>query len=66
LHIQEGQDPDLLIGIGVILVVATLLFAILWTYFEHDLYGVFGVSSFLVAAVAVVAALVANRAERLG
>jgi hypothetical protein len=63
LHIQEGQDPDILIGIGGIFMVATLLFAVLWSYFEHDIEGPFGVGSFAVTAGTLVAVLVLHGAE---
>ena len=69
LHYQEGQDFDLLMGVVFIVLVASLLFGVLWSYFKHDVQGAFGVASYMVTAVAAFVALVTlvvNRAGRLG
>jgi hypothetical protein len=66
LHFQEGQDFGILVGVVFIGLMASLLFAVLWSYFEHDVQGAFGVASYVVTTVAVFVALVVNRAGRLG
>ncbi|KAF2025241.1 hypothetical protein EK21DRAFT_93432 [Setomelanomma holmii] len=66
IHFQEGWDTDILIGVVAIIFAASLLFAILWSYFEHDIQGAFGVSSYMITAVGVLVALIVNRAGRLG
>lgn len=67
IHYQEGWDFDTVIGIvlGVFLL-ASLLFAILWSHFELDIQGAFGVSSYMVTATGIFIAWIVNRAGKLG
>ncbi|KAH7069264.1 hypothetical protein FB567DRAFT_456853, partial [Paraphoma chrysanthemicola] len=66
IHFQEGWDTDILIGVVTIMFLASLVFAIIWSYFKHDIQGAFGVSSYMITAVGVLVALIVNRAGRLG
>ena len=45
---------------------ASFLFAVLWSNLEHDVQGGFGVASYIVTVLAVFVALVVNRAGMLG
>ena len=66
LHFQEGQDFGILAGMLVIALVASMLFAVLWSYFRDDVQGAFGVASYIVAAAVAFVALVVNRNGRIG
>jgi hypothetical protein len=65
LYFQEGWDLRILTGMVVIVLVASLIFAVLWSYFKHDVQGAFGVSSYIVTAIGVPVALFLNQAGRL-
>ncbi|KAH7076750.1 hypothetical protein BKA63DRAFT_602499 [Paraphoma chrysanthemicola] len=66
LHFEEGQDYGILAGMLLIALMASLLFAIFWSYFKDDVQGAFGVASYIVAAAVAFVALVVNRGGRLG
>ncbi|KAH4937135.1 hypothetical protein HBH74_079000 [Parastagonospora nodorum] len=67
IHFQEGWDFDLLIGIVLaVFLLASLLFAVLWSHFKLDVQGAFGVSSYMVTASGIFVAWFANRAGKLG
>lgn len=67
LHFEEGWDFDLLISIIlVVFLLASLLFAVLWSYFKLDVQGAFGVSSYIVTAMGIFVAWFANRAGKMG
>jgi hypothetical protein len=66
INFQEGWDVDLLIGtVLTVFLVASLLFAVLWSHFKLDVQGAFGVSSYMVTAVGIFVAWFANRAGKL-
>ncbi|KAH6094468.1 hypothetical protein HBI65_125610 [Parastagonospora nodorum] len=67
IHFQEGWDFDLLIGLVLaVFLLASLLFAVLWSHFKLDVQGAFGVSSYMVTASGIFVAWFANRAGKLG
>jgi len=66
LHFQEGLDGRILSGMVLIFVLASLVFAILWSYLKHDVQGAFGVGAYMVTVITVFAALAWNRNGRLG
>lgn len=64
IYYQEGVDFDMIIGVVFcIFVLASLLFGILWTVFEHDVQGAFGISSYMVTASGIFLAWMASRAK---
>ena len=66
IHFEEGWDADLLIGtILTLFLLASLLFAVLWSHFELDVQGAFGVSSYIVTASGILIAWIVNRAGKL-
>jgi hypothetical protein len=66
LYFQEGVDFGKLASVVSSVLVASFLFAVLWSNLEHDVQGGFGVASYIVTVLAVFVALVVNRAGRLG
>lgn len=67
IYYQEGWDRDIItLAILMIFVVASLLFGILWSRFQYDIQGAFGVSAYIVASCAVIIPVIATRAEKLG
>jgi hypothetical protein len=66
LLLKEGVDGQKVASMVFIVLLISLLFAIFYSCFAHDIQGGFGVSSYMVAAVAVPAALVLNRVGRSG
>jgi hypothetical protein len=66
ISFQEGWDFDLLVGIVlVVFLLASLLFAVLWSHFKLDVQGAFGVSSYMVTATGILVAWFANRAGKM-
>lgn len=64
VYYQEGVDFDTIITVVfVAFLLASLLFAVLWTKFEMDIQGAFGVSSYMITAGGIVLAMVASRAK---
>jgi hypothetical protein len=67
IYYQEGMDFDMIIGVVfVVFILASLLFAILWTRLEMDIQGAFGVSSYMVTASGIFLAWMASRAKNFG
>lgn len=67
IYYEEGVDFDLIIGVVfVVFLLASLLFAILWTRLEMDIQGAFGVSSYMVTASGIFLAWMASRAKDFG
>jgi hypothetical protein len=67
IYYQEGIDFDMIIGVVfAIFILASLLFAILWTRLEMDIQGAFGVSSYMVTASGILLAWMASRAKNFG
>jgi hypothetical protein len=67
IQCQEGFDFDVLIGLVLIVfLVGSLLFAVLWSHFELDVQGAFGVSSYMVTSSGILIAWIVNRAEKMG
>jgi hypothetical protein len=66
LLLKEGVDGQKVAIMVFIVLAVSLLFAILYSCLAHDIQGGFGVSSYMVAAVAVPAALALNRVGRSG
>jgi hypothetical protein len=59
LYLQEGPDIQILAALVIIVLVASVLFVILWSYFMHDVQGASGVGSYIVSAVMALVALAA-------
>ena len=67
VYYQEGLDFDTIIAVVfVVFLLASLLFAVLWTKFKMDVQGAFGVSSYVITAVGIFLAMVASRAKNIG
>ena len=67
IYHQEGIDFDMIITVVfVVFLLASLIFAILWTKFEMDIQGAFGVSSYMITAIGIFLAMVASRAKNFG
>ncbi|KAH3997004.1 hypothetical protein HBI81_129790 [Parastagonospora nodorum] len=66
LHFKEDLDGRILSGMVFIVLTFSFLFSVLWSSVEEDIQGGFGVGSYIVAAVAVPAALALNRSGKLG
>ncbi|KAF2621158.1 hypothetical protein BU25DRAFT_354992 [Macroventuria anomochaeta] len=67
VYYQEGVDFDMVIAVVfVVFLLASLLFAVLWTKFEMDVQGAFGVSSYMITAAGIFLAMVASRAKNFG
>jgi hypothetical protein len=67
IYYQEGVDFDMIISVVfVVFILASLLFAILWTRLELDIQGAFGVSSYMVTASGIFLAWIASRAKNFG
>jgi hypothetical protein len=67
IYYQEGMDFDMIIGVVfAVFILASLLFAILWTRLEMDIQGAFGVSSYMVTASGIFLAWMASRAKNFG
>lgn len=65
MYYQEGWDFDLVIGVVlVVFLIASLLFAVLWSVYKVDIQGAFGVSSYMVTASGIFIAWIANRAGK--
>ncbi|KAH7086938.1 hypothetical protein FB567DRAFT_443733 [Paraphoma chrysanthemicola] len=65
LHFEEGQDYRILANMLLLALMASLLFAIFWSYFKDDVQGAFGVAQYIVGLAVAFVALVANRSGRL-
>ena len=67
IYYQEGLDADMVISVMFsIFLLGSLLFGVLWSVYEMDIQGAFGVSSYVVTASGVVIAWVASRAKHFG
>jgi hypothetical protein len=66
IYYQEGWDRDVItLAIFVVFAVASLLFGVLWTTFQYDVQGAFGVSAYMVATCAVLIPVVVTRVEKM-
>jgi hypothetical protein len=67
VYYQEGIDFDMIIGVVLVdFILASLLFAVLWTRLEMDIQGAFGVSSYMVTASGIFLAWMTSRAKNFG
>jgi hypothetical protein len=67
IYYQEGWGRDLIVlAIFVVFLIASLLFGVLWSRFQMDVQGAFGVSAYMVTASAVLISLIVTRAEKWG
>ncbi|KAF3045537.1 hypothetical protein E8E12_009384 [Didymella heteroderae] len=67
VYYQEGIDFDIIITVVfVVFLFASLLFGVLWTRFEMDIEGAFGVSSYMITTIGILLAMIANRAKNVG
>ncbi|CAO2657319.1 Nn.00g034450.m01.CDS01 [Neocucurbitaria sp. VM-36] len=67
IYYQEGWDRDMItLLVFLIFLLASLLFGILWSRFEFDVQGAFGVSAYMVTASSILVTLIATRAEKMG
>lgn len=65
VYYQEDWDHDMITwAILVLLIVASLLFGILWSRFKLDIQGAFGVSSWITGVCAVFLVVMANHADK--
>ncbi|USP82390.1 hypothetical protein yc1106_09664 [Curvularia clavata] len=65
VYYQEDWDHDMIMWAALILlIVASLLFGILWSRFKLDIQGAFGVSSWITAVCAIFLVVVANHADK--
>ncbi|KAF3035625.1 hypothetical protein E8E11_004888 [Didymella keratinophila] len=67
VYYQEAIDFDIIITVVfIVFLMASLLFGILWTRFEMDIQGAFGVSSYMITAIGILLAMIASRAKNFG
>lgn len=67
IYYQEGWDRDMIaLVVFLIFVLASLLFGILWSKFQFDVQGAFGVSAYMCTASGILVTLIATRVERSG
>jgi hypothetical protein len=67
VYYQEAIDFDIIITVVfVVFLMASMLFGVLWTRFEMDIQGAFGVSSYMITAIGILLAMIASRAKNLG
>jgi hypothetical protein len=67
VYYQEGYDRDtIFLVIFIVFVAVSLLFGILWSRFQFDIQGAFGVSAYIMAICAVLLPVLATQAEKLG
>lgn len=67
VYYQEGVDINMIISaVFVVFLLASLLFAVLWTHFKMDIQGAFGVSSYMITAVGILMAMLATWTQNLG
>ncbi|KAF1847273.1 uncharacterized protein K460DRAFT_278788 [Cucurbitaria berberidis CBS 394.84] len=65
IHYREGWDSDSITGTRfVIFLLASLLFAVLWSAFKMDVQGAFGVSAYMTAATGILISWVVRRASK--
>jgi hypothetical protein len=66
IHFQEGWDSSKLSSMVLgIFLLASLVFAVLWSHFKLDVQGAFGVSAYMVTAAGIFVAWVANRPGKM-
>ena len=62
IYYDEGLDGDMLAWtILIVFLVASLLFGVLWSKFQYDIQGAFGVSAYMVACCAAVLPVIVTR-----
>lgn len=67
IYYDEGLDRDTLaLTVLVVFLVASLLFGVLWSRFQYDVQGAFGVSAYMVACCAVLLPVIVTRLENKG
>jgi len=67
IYYDEGLDRDMLaLIILALFFVASLLFGVLWSRFQYDVQGAFGVSAYMVACCAVLLPVIVTRLENKG
>jgi hypothetical protein len=67
IYYQEGWDRDLItVAVFLVFVLASLLFGVLWSRFQYDVQGAFGVSAYMITAGGILIALLASWAEKIG
>jgi hypothetical protein len=65
IYYQEGWDRDVITLVTFVLfLVGSLLFGVLWSKFQMDVQGAFGVSAYMITACGVFISLVAMRADK--
>ncbi|CAN9298302.1 unnamed protein product [Alternaria alternata] len=67
IYYDEGLDGDMLAWtILIVFLVASLLFGVLWSKFQYDIQGAFGVSAYMVACCAAVLPVIVTRLGNKG
>jgi len=67
IYYDEGLDRDTLaLTVLVVFLIASLLFGVLWSRFQYDVQGAFGVSAYMVACCAVLLPVIVTRLENKG
>ncbi|KAH6878253.1 hypothetical protein BKA58DRAFT_91765 [Alternaria rosae] len=67
IYYDEGLDRDTLaLTVLLVFIIASLLFGVLWSRFQYDVQGAFGVSAYMVACCAVLLPVIVTRLENKG
>jgi hypothetical protein len=67
IYYDEGLDGDMLAWtILIVFLVASLLFGVLWSKFQYDIQGAFGVSAYMVACCAAVLPVIVTKLGNKG
>ena len=67
IYYDEGLDRDTLaLTVLVVFLIACVLFGVLWSRFQYDVQGAFGVSAYMVACCAVLLPVIVTRLENKG